>query len=371
MAVKTTSSSIDLAWRDSAGSLQDRIAPQIELIDNSFEQYWQQVKELTATEARLHDDDTTTAWLWQAISAPLRQLINSGGKRFRALLYSYQRQAENGNIDINNALLIEVTHAATLIADDIEDNSLLRRGQPSIHCSHGLDFALNSCNWGYFLAPLLLRQQSSLITDYLQMIRQIHLGQALDIYWHQQSSSWPDCQQYLKMCRLKTGALLGFCCQLALKTLAVNASKFEKLQNLWQQVGQTFQMLDDLTNITVGNAGKVSGDDLLEGKKSWPLICYIESFPASQRQQQQLQLSQMMTAVKSGSPDAAGQIYRQLSNANVIGRCYQQLRKILQQQWHTLQTIYPDQSADGLFDLLLICYNSLMKIGDELSPEQR
>ena len=129
--------------------------------------------------------------------------------------------------------LVEILHNATLIADDIEDDGQLRRGIPALHLSHGLDRALNACNWAYFLPASLLNiwrqnakqlkgpdhrraweqalQMQALTT---QCLSHIHLGQALDIRWHRQRDYVPSTEEYFFMARLKTGSLAGFAAEL-------------------------------------------------------------------------------------------------------------------------------------------------------------
>ena len=84
--------------------------------------------------------------------------------------------------------MVEIVHAGSLIVDDIEDDSLERRGAPSLHRLHGLPLALNAGNWMYFWALDLLDQAAAddgggrphprVFGDALY---HCHLGQALDL----------------------------------------------------------------------------------------------------------------------------------------------------------------------------------------------
>ena len=88
------------------------------------------------------------------LSAPCASLVSGGGKRWRPLLavLAYRLAGGNGDDIYTLAPLIEGIHTASLIHDDIEDNSELRRGKPAAHVAYGLDSALNSGSWLYFRA---------------------------------------------------------------------------------------------------------------------------------------------------------------------------------------------------------------------------
>lgn len=100
----------------------------------------------------------------EAISKPIWDLLERGGKRWRPLLmklaYTIIREKEN---DIINKFFIipELIHNGTLIVDDIEDDSRTRRGRPCIHKLFGKDIAINAGNALYYL-PLILIKNSSL-----------------------------------------------------------------------------------------------------------------------------------------------------------------------------------------------------------------
>ena len=189
--------------------------------------------------------------------------------------------------------MVELVHNATLVADDIEDGGQLRRGIPALHLAapagYGINRALNACNWAYFAAASLLGplQQAKpalqvLGPMYTHAMHQLHLGQALDIGWHRQNDYIPSIDEYLCMAKLKTGVLAGFAAHagaLAGTELwgpnTLQTAQAESYRDLWQRIGCAFQVLDDLLNFTLGNPGKLRGDDWLEGKKSFPICLFV------------------------------------------------------------------------------------------------
>ena len=222
------------------------------------------------------------------LSAPCASLVSGGGKRWRPLLavLAYQLAGGSGDDIYTLTPLIEGIHTASLIHDDIEDNSELRRGKPAAHVAYGLDSALNSGSWLYFRALQSIEGYHApadikldLYTAALTHIRALHEGQALDIHWHRTAGFFPSRQDYERMIRLKTGALAALAAYTGMRAAGKEHEESNVFAALFAEAGVGFQILDDVKNISTGNAGKKRGDDIVEGKKSMPAILHIEKHP--------------------------------------------------------------------------------------------
>ena len=222
------------------------------------------------------------------LSAPCASLVSGGGKRWRPMLavLAYRLAGGNGDDIYTLAPLIEGIHTASLIHDDIEDNSELRRGKPAAHVAYGLDSALNSGSWLYFRALQSIEGYHApadikldLYTAALTHIRALHEGQALDIHWHRTADFFPSRQDYERMIRLKTGALAALAAYTGMRAAGKEHEESKYFAALFAEAGVGFQILDDAKNISTGNAGKKRGDDIVEGKKSMPAILHIEKHP--------------------------------------------------------------------------------------------
>jgi octaprenyl-diphosphate synthase len=117
-------------------------------------------------------------------------------------------------------------------------------------------------------------------------IRRLHLGQAMDIAWHRDPALLPSLEEYDLMCRLKTGSLASLAAVLGVVAAAQDTKFPEKeselIRNLGlfaEKLGMSFQIMDDVKNLTTGNAGKQRGDDVVEGKKSLPVLLYLRKKP--------------------------------------------------------------------------------------------
>jgi octaprenyl-diphosphate synthase len=226
----------------------------------------------------------------RVLAAPGRDMLSRGGKRWRPLLMTLVCEAlGGGEAALPLAPLVEFCHNASLIHDDIEDASDERRGKPSVHLLYGVDTAINSGSFLYFLSLACIdswtqadkygRDVYSLWAAYL---RRLHLGQATDIHWHRDFNIVPSYDEYLAMCALKTGCLARFSAELgilAAKTAGCDTSQTAALGEAAEKLGIGFQVLDDVKNLTTGIPGKQRGDDIVEGKKSLPVLLYLQQYP--------------------------------------------------------------------------------------------
>jgi len=227
------------------------------------------------------------AELLHNLTEPGRELVARGGKRWRPLFMTLVCETLGGG---ERALpltpLVEFAHNASLIHDDIEDGAEERRGAPAIHIAHGVDVAINSGCFLYFLPLVCLDawQASAelkirVYQTWGEHLRRIHMGQAMDISWHRNFSSIPTEAQYDLMCRLKTGVLARLSAILGALAAGADEGQLSRIGRVAEDLGVGFQIMDDVRNLTTGNPGKKRGDDIVEGKKSLPIILYLQEKP--------------------------------------------------------------------------------------------
>ncbi|KAG5725282.1 Geranylgeranyl pyrophosphate synthase [Termitomyces sp. T112] len=183
--------------------------------------------------------------------------------------------------------LVSMLHSASLLVDDIEDNSQLRRGQPVAHKIYGVPQTINTANYVFFLAYqelFRLRDQDSFESGRDQKLDVIvneellslHRGQGLEIFWRD-SLQCPTEDEYLSMVNNKTGGLLriGIKLMMACSTNNVDVD-YVPLVNL---IGIYFQIRDDLMNLlgTEYTKNKGFAEDLTEGKFSFPVVHSINA----------------------------------------------------------------------------------------------
>lgn len=234
----------------------------------------------------------------QKLIEPNQNLISLGGKRWRPLLlilcYQMAKKDDKKSISEEQVYsltpLVEFVHTASLIHDDIEDNADLRRGKPAAHITFGLDTALNAASWLYFEAPVCINRLNAsnelkleLYQIYTNELRKLHLGQAMDIFWHRNPDFFPTEEEYLNMVKCKTGTLASLAAQIGFISAGETKQNAQKLGEIAANIGIGFQIIDDVINLTSGNVGKKRGDDIVEGKKSLPILIHIKNHPEDKK----------------------------------------------------------------------------------------
>jgi octaprenyl-diphosphate synthase len=216
---------------------------------------------------------------------PLRDMLSRGGKRWRPLLMTLVCETlGGGGAALPLAPLVEFSHNASLIHDDIEDDSDERRNKPAIHKIYGTDTAINAGSFFYFLSLCCIEvykgdNKALIYKLWAEYMRRLHLGQAMDINWHSDIKIIPDIDDYFVMCALKTGSLSRFAAELGAYLAGASTEIARYLGEAAEKLGIGFQILDDVKNLTTGVPGKRRSDDIVEGKKSYPVLLYLHKHP--------------------------------------------------------------------------------------------
>ncbi|KAJ3495954.1 hypothetical protein NLG97_g3018 [Lecanicillium saksenae] len=164
-------------------------------------------------------------------------------------------------------------HTASLLIDDIEDNSLLRRGRPVAHSIYRVAQTINSANYFYFCAMKEIEKlgNQDATKHVVNELLQLHRGQGMDLHWRE-SLTCPTEEEYIGMIRNKTGGLF----RLAIKLMETQSSKpnLPEYRRLADLLGILFQIRDDYQNLCSKEYTKTKGycEDLTEGKFSFPII---------------------------------------------------------------------------------------------------
>ncbi|XP_078397835.1 geranylgeranyl pyrophosphate synthase isoform X2 [Cetorhinus maximus] len=213
---------------------------------------------------------------------PYHYVLQLPGKQVRTKL----SQAFNHWLNVPKEklqVIIEVTemlHSASLLIDDIEDNSKLRRGFPVAHSIYGVPSVINSANYVYFLSleKVLTLDHPEAIKVFTKQLLDLHRGQGLDIYWRD-TYTCPTMEDYKAMILQKTGGLFG----LAVGLMQLFSENKSDLKPLLDTLGLLFQIRDDYANLLSNeySANKGFAEDLTEGKFSFPIIHAILSHPES------------------------------------------------------------------------------------------
>ncbi|KAF5353052.1 hypothetical protein D9758_008790 [Tetrapyrgos nigripes] len=235
---------------------------------------------------RLSSESPWTSQDEAAVLEPFTFLTEDPGKDIRGRLI----EAFNLWLHVPDAELQVITrivnmlHAASLMVDDIEDDSQLRRGRPVPHKVYGIPQTINSANYVYFLAfqeLFALRKDAERSSKGLDAIvttelLSLHRGQGLELLWRD-SLRCPSEEEYIDMVNNKTGGLLRLGVKLMMACSTTNTDiDYVPLVNL---IGVYFQIRDDLMNLQSieYSTNKGFAEDLTEGKFSFPIIHGIQA----------------------------------------------------------------------------------------------
>ncbi|ELZ00413.1 polyprenyl synthetase family protein [Natrialba asiatica] len=233
--------------------------------------------------------------LQRALSDPLWDLLDRGGKRWRAVLFLVfiEGFGEDPMAYLPYACIPEILHNGTIIVDDVEDGATKRRGEPALHHIYGRDVALNAGNALYFLPLKILtedpgnlpaEQRLAAYEMLMDELNRTHLGQGMDICWHNEREVRITPAEYLEMCACKTGCLGRIVARLA-AIITDQPERVERAAATYAELtAVAFQIGDDILDVEnslgrAGEFGKEFGNDVREGKKTLLVIHAIEESP--------------------------------------------------------------------------------------------
>jgi len=169
---------------------------------------------------------------------------------------------------------IELLHAGSLIVDDIQDGSAVRRGGPSLHLRHGIPKALCVGTWLYFWPLRLIRsvglppdREATIFRIYHDTVEKAHVGQALDVSVRADELRQNEVGALAKaIAELKTGSIAALAMSVGGAVAGANESELAAIGTFGRAFGCALQTCDDLGN-TIGRVdAEKRREDLLKGK---------------------------------------------------------------------------------------------------------
>lgn len=216
-----------------------------------------------------------------ALLEAFRYIDEMPGKNVRGTLIDcFQLWMKVESSDVLNSIkdIVGDLHNASLMIDDIEDNSKLRRGIPVAHSIFGIPSVINGANYAYFLAleKCHALHNPQAMNVFVGELLNLHRGQGHDILWRDDVKC-PTEEQYLEMVMDKTGGLF----RLAVGLMQAFATTNQTLDYspLVNNLALYFQIRDDYINLADEEYMKSKSfcEDLTEGKFSFPIIHCIRA----------------------------------------------------------------------------------------------
>lgn len=292
----------------------------------------------------------------RALAEPIWEFLDRGGKRWRPSLFLLICEAlgRNPKDFLEYAIIPEVIHNGTLMIDDIEDQSELRRDKPCTYKLFGLDIAINAGNAMYYLPllPLVKNRDkipattlSKVYAVYVQEMINLSLGQAMDIAWHRGLADADKIseQDYLQMCAYKTGTLARIAAKLAAVLSEAEDEFTEKLGRFAEAVGVAFQIQDDVLDLTGEEFTKKKGArgmDISEGKRTLMVIHTLKKAGHTDRKRLQEILS-----IHTNEQKLRDEAIAIMEKYNAIEYAKEYARKIVRESWSDVDKLLSPSAA--------------------------
>jgi len=277
-------------------------------------------QDLRVVTDRLHSQ------LTEPLARRAAYLITAGGKRLRpALVLLAGRCGKPTSRDalIDTATAVELIHTATLIHDDIIDQSQLRRRQPTFHRRWGTERAVLTGDYLYTTAfTLLARLHTPRVMQVMaDVCQQLSRGELLEVEVRYRLDLTE--VEYLEIIRDKTASLIGGCCQAGALLGGATDEVVARMGEFGVNYGLAFQIIDDCLDLTGDpkQLGKSIHADLDKGAVSLPIIYLAEALSLRRRRQLFAPLKRSDT-----SPVALTRIAAQARSSGAIARAQDQAR---------------------------------------------
>lgn len=201
-------------------------------------------------------------------------IISAGGKRFRPLLVFLAAQF-GGEVDeddlIGAALVMELTHVASLYHDDVMDEAVLRRGAPSANSRWGNSIAILVGDYLFARASArVARLGVEFVKLQAETFSRLVQGQIAETRGPAEGES--PLEHHLQVIADKTGSLIATSAVFGGMVSGASPETIDALRAYGEEVGVVFQLSDDVIDITSEETGKMPGTDLREGVSTLPTL---------------------------------------------------------------------------------------------------
>ena len=229
------------------------------------------------------------------VAGPMADLVAAGGKRIRPALVLLA--AKRGTYDLTAltpaAIAVELTHAATLVHDDVIDRAQVRRGRPTVAALLGDEPAIVVGDFYFAKAyeQAALTDSPEVVAILARAVMDICAGEVRQQAIRHQYGT--DVEEYMRRIGAKTATLLAACCDIGALLGGIDPRRRTALHNYGRLLGLAFQIADDVLDYegSEDEIGKPIGHDVAEGFATLPLMLAMDEPPIA---------AKLMTVIKPG-----------------------------------------------------------------------
>ncbi|AWK10571.1 geranylgeranyl pyrophosphate synthase [Streptomyces spongiicola] len=222
------------------------------------------------------------------ITEAAQHLVRAGGKRFRPLLVMLAAQFGDPDAPgvVPSAVVVELTHLATLYHDDVMDEAEVRRGVPSANARWGNSLAVLTGDFLFARASHILADLGpEAVRIQAEAFERLVTGQILETAGPRDGRD--PVEHYLDVLRGKTGSLVAVSCRFGAMMSGADERTTDVLTQYGERLGVAFQLADDVLDIASDSheSGKTPGTDLREGIATLPVLRLREQADAHGRRE--------------------------------------------------------------------------------------
>jgi geranylgeranyl pyrophosphate synthase/predicted secreted hydrolase len=318
-----------------------------------------EVRALIASEERSHYmDGVDPAQISRALCKPIREITDRGGKSWRSYAALACCDVVQGDSRkwAQWLAMPELLHVGSLIVDDVQDKSTIRRGKPTCHALFGEPIAINAGTAAYFLSQKML--SSDEISDarklrlydfYFEAMRAGHAGQAMDLDGPadlmpaavQTGDSKPLEARILATHRLKTGAPAGALARMGALVGGGTEAQIDAVGRFFESLGLAFQVVDDVLNLR-GFKGdlKSAGEDVANGTITLPLAKAMSRCSLAEREW----LSRTILS-RPKEPAVISEVIAKLESCGALDATQAQAEELVESAWARAAPLLADSTA--------------------------
>lgn len=276
----------------------------------------------------------------------LHYVMEKRGKQLRPILVLLAAQLCHGTNEksIQTAVALELMHTASLIHDDVVDDSPMRRGSASVHARWNNKVAVLV---GDFLLAKVIEITANLrnlkiLNVVADMGHTLSSGELLQL--HADQSPWITEENYYRVIEQKTASLFAACTEAGAASSGGTMHQQTALRNFGKELGIIFQIKDDVLDYSELEIGKPTLADIRDGKATLPLIIALQRAPKSE--------AEAIRNIASSEDIDVEAIYSFVLKYDGIGYACKRMEHHKQKALEALEAFHPSPARTALVRLL-------------------
>lgn len=274
------------------------------------------------------------------------QLLKAGGKRLRPIFVLLSSRFGEFNKDKVNkvASSVELIHMASLVHDDVIDDSDMRRGKPTVKASWDNQVAMLT---GDYIFAKAISQLSDIPQPRLHQILaktmiELAVGEIEQI--RDKYNIHQNLRTYLRRIKRKTALLISSSCQLGAIVTQTSASIEQALYRYGYYIGMSYQIIDDILDFTGAEKelGKPAGGDLLQGNITLPVLYAMEDPRLKER------LSRAFQDKEQINNEEVNEISKEIAQSDAIKKARRVSDLYLKKAYESLELLPENEAKNAL-----------------------